>query len=108
MELNEYASVSQDTQDDCIKGSNSFHPHQDEWVSEEDKLADNEGKDNEGGNEHIIENASAISTDPETEHFRVYANYDPHLIVFKAMYFLGMGASASYYPFLVLRFFCFL
>ena len=46
--------------------------------------------------------SDVISTDPLTEHFREHARRDPHLFVHKAMYLLGMGAAASYYPFLVL------
>lgn len=44
-----------------------------------------------------------ISTDPATEHFRIYAARDPYLLLPKAIYFAGMGAAASYYPFIVLR-----
>lgn len=44
-----------------------------------------------------------ISSDPSTEHFRSYASRDPYLLLPKAIYFAGMGAAASYYPFIVLR-----
>ena len=44
-----------------------------------------------------------ISSDPATEHFRIYASHDTYLLLPKALYFAGMGAAASYYPFIVLR-----
>ena len=47
--------------------------------------------------------AAAISTDPRTAHFRAWAARDPYLLVHKAIFFIGMGACAAYYPYLVMR-----
>ena len=44
-----------------------------------------------------------ISADPLTAHFREWAARDPWLLCHKAIYFIGMGACAGYYPFLVMR-----
>ena len=40
---------------------------------------------------------------PLTAHFRAWAARDPFLLCHKAIYFIGMGACAAYYPFLVMR-----
>jgi MFS transporter, PPP family, 3-phenylpropionic acid transporter len=44
------------------------------------------------------------TTDPSTSHFRAHVQRDRYMLLHKAIYFVGMGANASIYPFLVLRF----
>jgi MFS transporter, PPP family, 3-phenylpropionic acid transporter len=44
------------------------------------------------------------TTDPSTSHFRAHVQRDRFMLLHKAIYFVGMGANASIYPFLVLRF----
>ena len=39
----------------------------------------------------------------ETEHFRNYVKHDKYMILHKIIYFIGMGANASIYPFIVIR-----
>jgi hypothetical protein len=46
--------------------------------------------------------AGAIDASPATAHFRAYAARDPWLLAHKGVYFVAMGASGAYYPFLVL------
>ena len=46
--------------------------------------------------------SAAALPDPMTAHFHAYYKRDPYMLLHKAVYFLGMGAAASYYPFLVL------
>ena len=46
---------------------------------------------------------NSISNDPQTEHFREHLKRDPYLLLHKSLYFLSLGAGATYYPFLVLH-----
>ncbi len=45
--------------------------------------------------------APACAADGADEQFRAYYKRDPHLVVHKVIYFLGMGANSAYFPFAV-------
>jgi PPP family 3-phenylpropionic acid transporter len=45
--------------------------------------------------------AAVSSADPHDAHFTAHAATDPHLLLHRAIYCLGMGANAAYFPFAV-------
>jgi hypothetical protein len=49
----------------------------------------------------VVVSASVSAKDEEDSHYLAYYARDPHLLRHKAIYFLGMGANAAYFPFAV-------
>ena len=80
---------------------------QEEEEEEEEEDEEDEEEDEEGEGKGAEEGALRMPAlppsleDADDAHFRAYHKRDPWLLAHKAIYFLGMGANAAYFPFAV-------